>query len=109
MSSTESASPWSLAASTAAVPASGMSMMPLEAVQQAAAALEAAGIPAARSDAECLVAHVLGVARTDIHAAARLEVDEIQRLHAVLERRRLHEPLAYIFEESRFRRLLLKV
>lgn len=81
-----------------------------EAVREVAAGLEQAGCPSPRVDAEWLVAHVVGGTRTDLYAGDReLGGEELARLHALAERRRSREPLAYVLGEWGFRRLTLAV
>jgi release factor glutamine methyltransferase len=83
---------------------------PLEAVRGVAQELEESGVPSPRVDAEILVAHVLGVSRSEVYSADdQLSDEELRRLHSAQERRRLREPLAYILGEWGFRRLTLKV
>ena len=67
-------------------------------------------MPSPRVDAEILVAHVLGVSRSEVYSADdQLGEEELRRLDSAQERRRLREPLAYILGEWGFRRLTLKV
>jgi release factor glutamine methyltransferase len=66
--------------------------------------LAAAGIDTPRVDAEWLVAHVLGVSRTDIHTRDELDGHALEPLVARRERR---EPLPYVLGEWGFRRLTL--
>ena len=81
-----------------------------EALREAAAQLEQAGCPSPRVDAEWLLADVLGTTRTGLYVTERpLEGDELQRLRALVERRRTREPLAYVLGEWGFRRLILAV
>jgi release factor glutamine methyltransferase len=83
---------------------------PLEAVRRVAQELEEGGVPSPRVDAEILVAHVLGVSRSEVYSADdQLSEEELRRLDSAQERRRLREPLAYILGEWGFRRLTLKV
>ena len=85
-------------------------MSPLDAVHQVARELDEAGVPSPRVDAELLVAHVLGLSRTELYAADRPVGDEqLTRLRALVERRRAREPLAYVRGEWGFRRLMLAV
>ncbi len=85
-------------------------MSPLDAVHEAAAELEVAGVPSPRIDAELLVAGVLGISRTELYASDRaLAAEELARLGALVERRREREPLAYVLGEWGFRRLVLTV
>jgi release factor glutamine methyltransferase len=64
-----------------------------------------AGVDTPRVDAEWIVAHVLGVARTRIYERDDLDPDELEPLVARRERR---EPLAYVLGEWGFRGLTLK-
>ena len=85
-------------------------MTSLEAVRMVAQKLDESGVPSPRVDAEILVAHVLGVSRSEVYSADdQLRVEELRRLHSAQERRRSREPLAYILGEWGFRRLTLKV
>ena len=85
-------------------------MKPLEAVRAVAGELEASGVPSPRVDAELLVAHVLGVARSELYTGRRaLDEREKTRLSALVERRRGREPLAYVLGQWGFRRLTLAV
>jgi release factor glutamine methyltransferase len=69
-----------------------------DAVQQTHAALEAAGIPDARLEAELLLTNVLSVPRHRIYAFQEQELTpkETELLASLLERRLTREPLAYI-------------
>jgi release factor glutamine methyltransferase len=84
-----------------------------DALESAAGELGAAGIPTALGDAEIILAHALGLRRTDIQrgAADDLELDDAQ--HAVVvdfvERRKRHEPLQHLTGKSLFRDLELAV
>jgi release factor glutamine methyltransferase len=85
-------------------------MTSLEAVRMVAQKLDESGVPSPRVDAEILVAHILGVSRSEVYSADdQLSEEELRRLHSAQERRRLREPLAYILGEWGFRRLTLKV
>ena len=77
-----------------------------EAVEQAERRLARAGVDTPRVDAELLVAHVLGVSRTQLHASFDAPVDG--ELEPLLARREQREPLAYVLGEWGFRRLVLK-
>jgi release factor glutamine methyltransferase len=82
----------------------------LEAVRMVAQKLDESGVPSPRVDAEILVAHVLGVSRSEVYSADdQLGEEELRSVHSAQERRRLREPLAYILGEWGFRRLTLKV
>jgi release factor glutamine methyltransferase len=78
-----------------------------EALDQATATLERAGIPSPDVDAEWLLAHVLGVRRSELYGAT---VDgELAEFDLLVERRAQREPLAYILGEWGFRGLTLAV
>jgi release factor glutamine methyltransferase len=76
-----------------------------EAIADAERRLAAAGVDTPRVDAELLVAHVLGVSRTQLYADLDREVDGLEPL---LARRESREPLAYVLGNWGFRRLTLK-
>jgi release factor glutamine methyltransferase len=76
-----------------------------EALAEAERRLVAAGVETPRVDAEWLVAHLLGTARSGV--AAHLD-DEVDGLEPLLARREAREPLAYVLGEWGFRRLTLK-
>ncbi len=80
-------------------------MSPLEAVREAARRLEEAGVSSPRVDAEHLVAHALGLSRTELYTSGA-EVGE-ELLSPLVERRARREPLAYVLGEWGFRRLTL--
>jgi release factor glutamine methyltransferase len=73
--------------------------------------LERAGVPTPGVDAEWLLAHALGVSRTDIYADGfRSLTPEQERLfRELVDRRASREPLAYVLGEWGFRRLVLRV
>jgi release factor glutamine methyltransferase len=72
--------------------------------------LTRAGVPSARVDAEWLLAHALGVTRSQLYADGDEAPAEKARLfHELVARRASREPLAYILGEWGFRRLTLKV
>jgi release factor glutamine methyltransferase len=82
----------------------------LDAVHDVTRALEGVGVPSPRVDAEHLVAHVLGVSRSELYVDDReLAHATSARLRRLVERRRAREPLAYILGEWGFRRLVLAV
>ncbi len=76
-----------------------------DAIAEAELRLAAAGVDTPRVDAELLVAHVLGVSRTQLYADLDREVDGLEPL---LVRREHREPLAYVLGDWGFRRLTLK-
>lgn len=82
-----------------------------DALQDAARALELAGCPSPRLDAELLLGRVLGLSRTALYERPErpLDPEAQQRFAALAERRRSREPLAYILGEWGFRRLTLHV
>ena len=76
-----------------------------EALAETERRLAAAGIETPRVDAEWLLAHVLGVSRTDVHTHDEVDITALEPL---VERRERREPLAYVLGEWGFRRLTLK-
>ena len=76
-----------------------------DAIADAERRLAAAGVDTPRVDAELLVAHALGVSRTQLYADLDRDVDGLEPL---LARREKREPLAYVLGEWGFRRLTLK-
>lgn len=68
----------------------------------ATARLAAAGVDSPRVDAEMLVAHVLGVDRGRLVAAADLTDDQAARLDQLLDRRSGREPLQHIVGSASF-------
>lgn len=85
-------------------------MKPLEAVRDVARELDDAGVPSPRVDAEHLVAHVLGLTRSELYAADdELGNEDLGRLRPLVDRRRAREPLAYVLGAWGFRRLSLEV
>ena len=73
--------------------------------------LTAAGVENARVDSEILLAHVLGETRSALLSDLDRVVDEerADELAALVARRALREPLAYVVAEWGFRRLTLSV
>jgi release factor glutamine methyltransferase len=76
-----------------------------EAIAEAERRLATAGVDTPRVDAELIVAHLLGVSRTQLYADLGRDVDALEPL---LRRREGREPLAYVLGEWGFRRLTLK-
>jgi len=77
-----------------------------EALRLAEERLGAAGVDTPHVDAELLVAHVLGVTRSQLHVEREREVPG--GLHELVERRARREPLAYVLGHWGFRHLTLK-
>lgn len=72
--------------------------------------LERAGVPSPRVDAEWLLAHALGISRTELYVDGDEAPEERRELFLELVARRAErEPLAYILGEWGFRRLMLRV
>jgi release factor glutamine methyltransferase len=72
--------------------------------------LERAGVPSPRVDAEWLLAHVLGVSRTQLYADGdQAPAEKSQLFRELVARRARREPLAYVLGEWGFRRLTLQV
>jgi release factor glutamine methyltransferase len=84
---------------------------PLEAVQEVARELDGAGVPSPRVDAEWLLAHALGISRTELYAdgAGPLGPERERLFRELVARRATREPLAYVLGEWGFRRLTLRV
>ena len=82
-----------------------------EVVRRTAAELDSDGILTARIDAELLVAHVLGLSRSDlvVERGRVLSQSEQERVAKLAARRAAREPLQYIVGEWGFRRLTLIV
>jgi len=81
-----------------------------DALVEAADALEQAGCPSPLVDAEWLLAHVLGVNRSELYTIEpELREGMIGRFGELVERRANREPLAYVLGEWGFRRLTLAV
>jgi release factor glutamine methyltransferase len=82
-----------------------------DALAAAATELGQAGCPSPRVDAEWLLAHVLGISRTELYADGTRELTpEVARtFRDAVARRAAREPLAYILGEWGFRRLSLRV
>jgi release factor glutamine methyltransferase len=68
-----------------------------------------AGIDSARTDAELLLAHSLGVSRKQLLLADDLTDDQLHEYELLVRRRVLREPLHYITGLAPFRKLELKV
>lgn len=80
----------------------------MSALARAARTLRAAGVAEAEVDAEWLLAHVLGVKRSEVRLRTP-EIDEELELFRLVARRATREPLQYVLGEWGFRRLSLKV
>jgi release factor glutamine methyltransferase len=85
-------------------------VIPLEVVRDVARELDEAGVPSPRVDAEHLVAHVLGLSRSELYASdVVFDQEQDSRLRTLVQRRVGREPLAYVLGEWGFRRLVLAV
>ena len=84
-----------------------------DALRRAADRLSAAGIEEAQVDAELLAAHVLGVGRGGVQAAAvrgdLLAAEDAGRLASLIDRRVTREPLQHLTGTAPFRHLELRV
>ena len=82
-----------------------------EALGEVTGRLAAAGCESQRVDAEILLAHVLGLSRSELLVDARREVStaDAAALEELVARRERREPLAYVLGEWGFRRLTLSV
>ena len=77
---------------------------------EATSELERAGVPSPRVDAEWLLAHALGVTRSELYADGDEAPGDKERVFRELVARRAgREPLAYVLGEWGFRRLTLTV
>ncbi|GAA3747959.1 peptide chain release factor N(5)-glutamine methyltransferase [Plantactinospora mayteni] len=82
---------------------------PSIAVAAATSALARAGVGPARTEAELLVAYVLGVSRGALAVADPLTPEQRDRLAELVERRTRHEPLQHLLGSAAFRYLELAV
>jgi release factor glutamine methyltransferase len=84
-----------------------------DALDAAAAALDRAGVPSPRVDAELLLAHVLGEPRARIQVLAILGTTvadgDMARFAALVDRRAAREPLQHLTGLAAFRTMELKV
>lgn len=73
--------------------------------------LSDAGIPEANVEADRIICRVLGITRASLHAHPERAVrhDSASRIASLAERRKKHEPLAYILGSSLFCGIELKV
>jgi release factor glutamine methyltransferase len=72
--------------------------------------LSRAGVPSPQVDAEWLLAHALGISRTDLYANGdQAPRDREALFRELVARRATREPLAYVLGEWGFRRLTLRV
>ena len=72
--------------------------------------LSRAGVPSPRVDAEWLLAHALGVSRSELYADGdEAPADRERVFRELVARRAAREPLAYVLGEWGFRRLTLTV
>lgn len=83
-------------------------MNALAAAREVERELSSAGVPAPRTDAELLVAHVLRTPRAAL-AGAEVDAADVPLLRTLVERRRSREPLQHVLGEWGFRRLVLAV
>jgi release factor glutamine methyltransferase len=85
-------------------------LIPLDVVRDVARELDQAGVPSPRVDAEHLVAHVLGLSRSELYSSdVELAEPHSSSLRTLVERRVRREPLAYVLGEWGFRRMTLAV
>ena len=68
-----------------------------------------AGIESARTDAELLLAHILGVSRSQLMIVPDIAQEQLHAYELVVRRRVLREPLQYITGIAPFRKLELEV
>ena len=83
------------------------------ALDRVVAALEAAGVPDARVDAELMIGHELGLRRGAVQAAAvtgrRLDAAQVEAIEGMTARRARREPVQHITGRAGFRTLELAV
>ena len=72
-------------------------------INEACLALEAAGVPSPRFDAEELAAHVLAVPRSRLRSVRTLDPAAVDRYRAAVRRRESREPLQHIVGTAAFR------
>jgi release factor glutamine methyltransferase len=62
------------------------------------------GLESPRIDAELLIGHALSATRIEliVHSRRVLDADELGRIRTLVQRRRAHEPIAYILGEREF-------
>ncbi|MEN3613121.1 peptide chain release factor N(5)-glutamine methyltransferase [Plantactinospora sp. ZYX-F-223] len=82
---------------------------PSVAIAAATSALARAGVGPARTEAELLLAYVLGVSRGALAVADPLTGEQRDRLAELVERRTRHEPLQHLLGSAAFRYLELAV
>lgn len=68
-----------------------------------------AGIESARTDAELLLSHALGIGRSQLMIASELSAEQLHEYELLVRRRVLREPLQYITGSAPFRRIELNV
>lgn len=71
--------------------------------------LAAAGVPSARTDAELLLAHAMGVPRTRLVLSDEVDQAVLVRYEALLVRRAARQPLQHLVGQAPFRHLTLAV
>lgn len=71
--------------------------------------LASAGVPSPRTDAELLLAHVLGVPRTRLVLSDDVERSQLVRFESLLIKRTARQPLQHLLGEAPFRTLSLAV
>lgn len=77
---------------------------PLKIIQWAVPYLTQKGVPHARFDVECLIAHALKMDRLKVYLQfdRPLDPDELTLIRELLKRRALHEPIQYILGTREF-------
>jgi release factor glutamine methyltransferase len=76
---------------------------------EAAATLEAGGVPSPEYDAAELLAHVLGTTRSALPFVAAISPEDEGRFRALLERRAAREPLQHLLGTAWFRHISVEV
>jgi release factor glutamine methyltransferase len=80
-----------------------------EVLARATSRLEGVGVASARTDAELLLAHVLGIGRGRVLLADELSAEQATTFEALLARRERREPLQHLLGRAAFRYVDLEV
>ena len=80
-----------------------------ELIVQGSSQLEAAHVPSPRVDAELLMAHTLGVERSQLIVQSSLSDEQVAEYMRLISRRSAREPLQHLTGRAYFRHLELEV
>ena len=84
-------------------------MNPRQLLDEAVATLEAGGVESARTDAEILLSHVLGIPRSMVALSVRPKPDQVAVFRAMIDRRASRVPLQHLTGGVGFRYVDLEV